>query len=274
MKKNSNRGVKTNWLQRFAGKTERVLGIKFGNALLVLLLASLAAYVFTQNVLFAITTFVLIIGVFLADFSFDKTWKQNLLELVYALAFAVAAWFAIGFVLQTDSPINVVTSCSMLPNLQRGDLVFIQGGSVNAPELPVSMGELQSLKVHKTICKSGEWDSACTDSVIVVNETVSRNLSNDIIVFEPKPFGPGLIIHRAFAKLTSPDGIFFLTKGDNNAVLDQEGGRFSIVSEKDVKGKVLFAIPYVGYLKLLLFLQFETPAGCDSVLQYPGEKGN
>jgi hypothetical protein len=244
-------------------------GVKVGNALLVLLAASLVAYVFTQSILFAISTFVLIIAVFLADFSFDRTWKQNALELGYALAFAIAAWFALGFVLQTDSPINVVTSCSMLPNLHRGDLVFIQGGGVNAPSISVSPEDLQTLKVHKTICKTGQWDSACTDEVLVGNATISRSLSNDVIVFEPKPFGPGLIIHRAFAKLETPSGVFFLTKGDNNAVLDQEGGRFSLVSYKDVKGRVLFAVPYVGFLKLFLFMQFENPQGCDSVLQYP-----
>jgi len=52
----------------------------------------------------------------------------------------------------------------------------------------------------------------------------------------------------------------------NNTVLDQENGRFAFVAEKDVKGRVVLRIPYVGYLKLFLFLQFEVPQGCDSVL--------
>ncbi len=48
-------------------------------------------------------------------------------------------------------------------------------------------------------------------------------------------------------------------------------GALQWISENQVpvKGKVLLRIPYVGYIKLLLFLQIQAPAGCDSVLQKP-----
>ncbi|MEM4254819.1 MAG: hypothetical protein QXR53_00620 [Candidatus Norongarragalinales archaeon] len=236
------------------------------HVLFALLALSIGAYVLTQNVLFAFASFALIISLFVSDFSVEQGWKQNALELAYALGFAVAAWFLLGFALQTDSPINVVTSCSMLPSLQRGDLVFIQGGSVKAPEVQAPFEELRSVKVRKGVCYLNSVPLQCTDRVLVANETIDEGLDNDIIVFDPKPTGPGLLIHRAFAKIRTEQGVFFLTKGDNNAVLDQENGRFSFVAEKDVKGRVVLAIPYVGYLKLFLFLQFEVPPGCDSVL--------
>jgi len=240
--------------------------LSLSHVLLVLLALGVAAYVFTQNVLFAFVSFALIIGLFISDFSLEQGWKQNALELAYALGFAIAAWFLLGFVLQTDSPINVVTSCSMLPTLQRGDLVFIKGGVEKAHEVSASFADLSSISVHKGLCYLNSIPVACTDQAIISNNTVGESKNNDIIVFDPKPTGPGLLIHRVFAKINTERGAFYLTKGDNNAVLDQENGRFSFVAEKDVKGRVVFTIPYVGYLKLFLFLQFDVPAGCDSVL--------
>ncbi|MFH1056323.1 MAG: hypothetical protein V1717_00805 [Candidatus Micrarchaeota archaeon] len=257
--------VKKNPLKPLAFLTSsKLFSFKVLGGLLVL---SVAGYVLTQSVLLAFASFALIVLLFFSDFSLDKTWKQNLLELFYALVFAIAAWFALGFVLQTDSPMNVVTSCSMLPNLQRGDLVFIRGGVENVPSLNASFSDLGSVQVHKSVCFAGTQPWPCTDYAIVANQTVFENRSNDIIVFDPKPTGPGLLIHMAFAKINTEDGAFFLTKGDNNPVLDQENHRFYFVSEKDVKGRVFLTIPFVGYLKLLLFLQFEVPAGCDSVLE-------
>ena len=246
-----------------------VFGFTLEAVLLALLAASVGLYVLTQSIVFAFTSFALLVGVFLADFSLEKSMKQNAIDLGIAVGLALGVWLALSFALQTDSPINVVTSCSMLPNLQRGDLVFIQGGAINAPEFSVSPSELSQIKVHKTVCTRAGSPVSCTDAVVIGNRTIPASLSNDVIVFDPKPTGPGLLIHRSFARLVSGDQIYYLTKGDNNPVLDQEGSRFSLVSSKDVKGKVLLSIPYVGYLKLFLFMQFEVPAGCDSTLEYP-----
>ena len=248
-----------------AGKT--LAGISLSGKLTILLAIGIAFYAFTQNILFAFAAFALMTAILALEFSPGKTFKQNILEFAYALVFAVAAWFLLGFFLQTDSPINVVTSCSMLPTLERGDLIFIRGGVENAPTAIASVGEMQAAQVHKALCIAGKNSVPCTDDVRMANQTIRENNNNDIIVFNPKPTGPGLLIHRVFARVETPEGIFFLTKGDNNPVLDQENGRFNFVSEKDVKGRVVLRIPYVGYLKLLLFLQFDTPAGCDTVLR-------
>ena len=84
--------------------------------------------------------------------------------------------------------------------------------------------------------------------------------NNDVIVFETSG---GLIVHRAALSINDDDGkLLFLTKGDNNQALDQEGP-FSPVEKKDIHGTLLFKVPFVGYLKLLLFGQFETPDGCE-----------
>lgn len=243
----------------------KAFGFSLAHILYVLLVLSVAGYIFTHSVYLAFAGFATLVILFFSDFDF-RDLKQSAIELVAALAFAVVAWLALGFVLQTDSPINVVTSCSMLPNLQRGDLVFIRGGVENVPAVSASVRELQNAKIHNALCLAGNNPVVCTDAVIIANKTIPASLNNDIIVFNPRPTGPGLIIHRAFLKAETEQGVFFITKGDNNAGIDQQNQRFEFVSEKDVKGRVVLKIPYAGYLKLLLFLQFDVPAGCDTVL--------
>src|SRR3990167_8897097 len=65
--------------------------------LLALLALCIGGYVLTQNVLFAFASFALIIALFFSDFSLKQGLRQNFLELAYAIGFAVAAWFLLGF---------------------------------------------------------------------------------------------------------------------------------------------------------------------------------
>ncbi|MEK6902165.1 MAG: hypothetical protein AABX02_01080, partial [archaeon] len=81
----------------------------------------------------------------------------------------------------------------------------------------------------------------------------------------------------AVVKIKSDGKYYVLTKGDNNPSLDQDCGEVSDiffpadgiqtitdkscpspypVSLSDVKGKALFWVPYVGYIKLLLVDSF------------------
>lgn len=60
-------------------------------------------------------------------------WKNELKETAIALLLAVVIWFGAGAVLQTPSPLNAIVSCSMLPNLQRGDMVVLSGDRLQAP---------------------------------------------------------------------------------------------------------------------------------------------
>ena len=253
--------------ESFLQKIGKKLPIPLSTAMALILAISILAYALTQSVVFAIIAFAFIVALVASDFSSDKDWKQNAVELLFAVVFAIAAWFALSYVLQTDSPMNVVTSCSMLPALQRGDLVFIHGGVENAPVVNASFSSLSQTQVHKSLCYAGNAALPCTDEVIIGNRSVKANRENDIIVFDPKPTGPGLLIHRIFTSIQTEQGVYYMTKGDNNPVLDQENSRFNLVSGKDIKGHVVFRIPYVGYLKLLLFLQFQTPQGCETTLE-------
>ena len=59
--------------------------------------------------------------------------KDEIKETFIALALALLVWFGASFVLQTSSPLNAIVSCSMLPHIQRGDMVVLSGDRVQAP---------------------------------------------------------------------------------------------------------------------------------------------
>lgn len=264
---------------------------------------ALAGYVLFQHWFFGLTVFVLIIALFATDLFYSGkgkriSWKQSFTELVVALAAAGAAWLALCFVLNTSSPLNVVTSCSMVPVLERGDFIILQGGEVNAPEVVVNeflsnaasnpvpsirtlyAGKLgkQYLLYYTTVVNGGDLLNysfreclvetsdkpavdACFESASIKGIEFYSNKSNDVIVYDAVPEKYGLIIHRVIVKVRAPDGVFYLTKGDNNLFADQQSG-IALVPQQRVKGKVLLRIPYVGFLKLFLFMQFEPPPGC------------
>jgi len=238
--------------------------------------ACVLGFYFTRSSMFSALGFVAIVLLFFSDFSSGsgKTdWKKSAIDLGQALALAVIVWWSLQFVLQTNAPLDVVTSCSMLPNLERGDLIIVQGGAISAPKIQFA-GELSkaiyALGAQTAPCNvtvSGATvASRCTNAVVLEGKAYPLNPSNDIIVFEPQPRDYGLIVHRAAVIVTNGTHEFLLTKGDNNQQLDQQAG-FAPVPPQDVKGKVLLRVPLVGFLKLFLFLQLEEPKGCKMLVQ-------
>jgi signal peptidase I len=75
--------------------------------------------------------------------------------------------------------------------------------------------------------------------------------SGDIIVFH-RPNSDELIVHRAIANMTGPDGlIYFETKGDWSG---PQGGPDGLgwISQKAVVGIVVMRIPWLGHLALFM----------------------
>ncbi|VVB66497.1 Uncharacterised protein [Candidatus Gugararchaeum adminiculabundum] len=64
--------------------------------------------------------------------------KNELKETAIALLIAVVIWFGASFILSVPSPLNAVVSCSMLPELQVGDMILLQGGEPSAPVAQIS----------------------------------------------------------------------------------------------------------------------------------------
>jgi len=109
-------------------------------ALYIVLVLLLALYVLTKNPLVAVLTALDLVTLFLAESVHSAShggWKNELKELGLTLILAAAIWFGGGFLLQTSAPLDSVVSCSMVPNLERGDMVVLHGGVPNAPEVAV-----------------------------------------------------------------------------------------------------------------------------------------
>lgn len=65
----------------------------------------------------------------------------------------------------------------------------------------------------------------------------------DVVTYQIKSGEPGVITHRVTGFTTSQDGSrLLITKGDNNDAPDEEP-----VREVQVRGKLLYAVPYVGF---------------------------
>lgn len=204
--------------------------------------------------------------------------RVNLLEIIYAIIGAAAIWLALSMILSTPSPLDVVTSCSMNNELNRGDLIIVQGqSSYNAPVINYT-GERPIIHVEQANCsvsKRGFFSvkGTCTSNLSVTINANTYSVStlrsdvkgNDIIIFESNI--AGLVIHRAIAVFHNIETgeIVYLTKGDNNQVVDQEAG-IDFVKPEKIHGKFLVRIPLVGYFRLFLAGQFTEPAGCNTLV--------
>ncbi len=227
---------------------------------------------------------VLCLASFLAYVSLDffvtagKKGRSTLLEIAYAVIAAAVVWLTLSTVLQTPSPLDVVTSCSMKPFLDRGDLVIVQGRETYAAPFVEYSGELPSFSVSKFNCTVNQRgidnsQGQCTGKLILKNATSSSAVpvsrkdvqGNDVIVFESSR--AGLVIHRIVLGLrdSTSGKIIYFTKGDNNQVTDQEA-LLDPVQPAKIHGKMLARIPLVGYLRLFLAGQFKEPRGCDTLV--------
>lgn len=257
---------------------------------------------------------------------------NELKETLIALVLALLVWFGSGFLLQTSSPLNAIVSCSMLPHLDRGDMVILNGDRVQAPQAGIpALPDLTNAQVYQNgkligtvkgsiysycsqmgrdsspLCqsfitfpdeytevhgpltfgygtcqvifpKTGQLQSAPCVLWLQVNGTkYYTNLSDDVVVYQPEPdeyyARVGDIIHRAYIRLKADDTgtVYFLTKGDNNPIFDiQAYDENTDSANRPVeltrsKGRVMFDIPYLGYLKLFISPNaILTPNGCDS----------
>lgn len=113
-----------------------------------IILLTLFLFVITKNIIFGFLIAVEIIGIV----AFEVTsgvkkhgLRSELKETAIALVVALLLWFGAMFVLQTSSPISAVASCSMLPNLDRGDFVIVQGSSIGAYEINLTKDEFKQL---------------------------------------------------------------------------------------------------------------------------------
>jgi hypothetical protein len=300
--------------------------------------ALLVLYVATKQPIFGILTAVAIVALVIFEvYEGIKAngWRHELWETGITVGVAVLAWFALSFVLSTSTPISAVVSCSMVPELYRGDMILVEGGAAHSGNsISVSPGDSQYLFSNPTVSFSGrnmtvnssmygycyESGDAATcalfrsnpslfveqrgpftftygkclrqslsGSDIMVQEPcvtmlsyksqsvdVQGDRSSDTVLYAPKPTDlfalSGDIVHRAVAEINDGNSTYFLTKGDNNNVFDIQFHSAAYeksntpVSREQLKGKVLFHVPWLGYYKLFLVGYVVEDAVCGTKL--------
>ena len=151
----------------------------------------------------------------------EHSTKRKAAVAIILIAIAFSSAFLIYYVLQlalnTNSPMVVVVSGSMEPNLYKGDLLFLKGKDADN----IKNGSIEG--------KEGD--------IIVFDAGGIQGWSN-------APSDP--IVHRVIS-IKYDNGWFFLTKGDANSFHDA-----AWVPETRILGVVVGRIPYIGWVKIML----------------------
>lgn len=84
----------------------------------------------------------------------EEGYVKNILEIGAAVLIIIVLWYALRIALNTNYPLDVVPSCSMLPTLQRGDMVVLRGvesaGSLNAPIVEITPSQFAAMSSNIT----------------------------------------------------------------------------------------------------------------------------
>ena len=157
------------------------------------------------------------------DSKIRRFWKNSYVKTILLAAViigsVVAFWFGLQAGLRTQYPLLTVASGSMVPTLNVGDLIAVEGvsdvASLNAGPNPVG----------------------------------------DIVVFRRPPANDDLIVHRAINK-TLHEGLWYIrTRGDANGAPDFWSGSDTysgMISQNLLIGKVVGKVPWLGYLPLTI----------------------
>jgi hypothetical protein len=116
-----------------------------------------------------------------------------------------------------------------------------------------------------------EGYSACVNAVEYKGVIYLTNFSHDTIVYQPKStdlFAQiGDIVHRTYFRINSENKTYYLTRGDNNPILDIQAAN-SPIEVQNVRGRVIAKIPYFGYFKLLISGMIKEDSQCSTQLTF------
>ena len=143
---------------------------------------------------------------------------RTIIFLAIMILGVMSFWFGLKAVLRIEYPLLAVASPSMVPTLNVGDLIVVQGG-LGAPYDDIDAGP------------------------------PGPDSNGTIIVFRGEVIGrPGeLIVHRTIQKEYNNGVWYFTTHGDNNPK-----GSNEIFSEEYLIGKVVGYIPLIGHIPLFV----------------------
>ena len=158
----------------------------------------------------------------------NEGWTGTLFYCFLGLIVALSVHWALGIVFHTDLPIVTVSSRSMVPTLNVGDIVFIKGSNEYKPgDIIVFKGWEPEPIIHRVV--------AYTDGKNVFRYDDWNEMSDDeILSWEAK---------------------IYITKGDNNPSCDQCAGKLP-VRQQNIYGKMILVVPYLGWVKILFVRYF------------------
>ncbi|WFN34148.1 S26 family signal peptidase [Methanogenium sp. S4BF] len=163
-------------------------------------------------------------------------WARDILWIVGVVAGVALLLFLVS---GTWPAVVAVESESMIPNMNVGDLVFVVAADRYGPLTTWAEGQ-----------QTGYAKFA------YYPDRQGQEVYGDVIIYKPNGISSvHPIIHRAINWDESSTLPGYTTKGDNNAVMDQDAyyqgiGVIQPVQKEWIVGKALFAIPLVGYLPL------------------------
>lgn len=150
-----------------------------------------------------------------------NSYVKTVILAVIIIGGVMGFWLGLKAGLRTDYPLLTVASGSMVPTLNVGDLIAVQGVE-NASAL-----------------------------------YAASKPNGEIIVFRSPRLEGELIVHRAILKELNPDDNlwYFRTQGDANYGPDNWFGSETwngMISQNRIVGRVVGKVPYVGYIPLYI----------------------
>ncbi len=146
--------------------------------------------------------------------------KGILKDIIIVVIGVLIIWMGLRVVFGTENPFYVVSSGSMVPELQVFDVLVVQGTD------PMFCSLFDS-------CEGTKFENVRVGDIIVFN----------------RPSGDRVIVHRVVT-IVNEDPFTIRTKGDANPT-SIPGTDFPITEEEYI-GKVAYVIPQVGYVTRVL----------------------
>jgi signal peptidase len=165
-------------------------------------------------------------------------WVKTGVMLAIVLVAFFSVWFGVRYALDTDYPLLAVASGSMVPTLNVGDLIVVQG-----------ISNFSTIYAHPG------------NGTIIVFHTYLPGDDHPMLL---EVASDELIVHRVINE-TEKDGVYyFSTKGDHNGGPDTWDPIYGGPGVPDyyVVGKVIGDVPWIGNIPLFI----RTTQGLETVI--------
>ena len=153
-------------------------------------------------------------------------WKGVVIYSLLGVIIAFSVHQVFGLVLGTQLPIVTVSSGSMVPTLNVGDIVFIKG------EKTYQLGNIIVFR---------GWESEP-----IIHRIVAYSDGNVVKKYDDW----NQLTDKKIKEMAQGKGKIYITKGDHNPACDQCGGKLP-PTDSEIYGKSILVIPYLGWVKIL-----------------------